>query len=504
MTEQAGRRRVVIVGGGFAGLFAVRRLKHSDVSVTLIDRSQHHVFAPLLYQCATGIMSEGKIASPLRDLLRKYKNVDCVMAEVVDFDVVGRRVIAKRVGGDRLEFGYDDLIVAAGVRQSYFGHDEFARWAPGMKTVSDALSIRRRVYGAFEMAATAADPEERRNWLTFALVGAGPTGVELAGQIREVATKTLRSEFRTIKPEDARVLLFDGGSAPLAVFGPKLSAKADHALQALGVEQHMGSIVTHVDRGWVLVRDHAGKETRYDAGTVLWTAGVEAPPLATVLARATGAEQDRAGRIVVQENLTIADHPEISVLGDMMSLNKLPGVAEVAMQTGLYAGNRIKRQTAGHLAEKPFRYHDLGSAAYISRGRAVVSAGPLKVGGFIGWVVWLFIHIAFLTGFRNRLGALITWWFAFSRDIRRERTFTTQQLETLRDVYDVPPDALSGGAAAPDSAPDGVAAPDGAEQAPDNGAAAPDGSAQAPESSAQAPDSSASGRSPAPAEVKHD
>ena len=241
MTEQAGRRRVVIVGGGFAGLFAVRRLKRSDVTVTMIDRSQHHVFAPLLYQCATGIMSEGKIAAPLRELLRKHENVTCVMAEVVDFDVAGRRVIAKRVGGDQLEFGYDDLIVAAGVRQSYFGHDEFARWAPGMKTISDALSIRRRVYGAFEMAVTAADPAERRNWLTFALVGAGPTGVELAGQIREVATKTLRSEFRTIRPEDARVLLFDGGSAPLAVFGPKLSAKADHALQALGVEQHMGS-----------------------------------------------------------------------------------------------------------------------------------------------------------------------------------------------------------------------------------------------------------------------
>ncbi len=248
MTDQSGQRRVVIVGGGFAGLFAVRRLKRADASVTLIDRAQHHVFQPLLYQCATGIMSEGKIAAPLRDLLRKHKNVDCVMAEVVDFDVAGRRVLARRVGGDRIEFGYDDLIVAAGVRQSYFGHPEFARWAPGMKTVSDALAIRRRVYGAFEMADTATDPEERRTYLTFALVGAGPTGVELAGQIREVATKTLRAEFRNIEPEDARVLLFDGGSAPLAMFGPKLSQKAAKALDALGVEQHMGSIVTHVDR----------------------------------------------------------------------------------------------------------------------------------------------------------------------------------------------------------------------------------------------------------------
>jgi NADH:ubiquinone reductase (H+-translocating) len=438
MTEESGQRRVVIVGGGFAGLFAVRALRRGDFSVTLIDRAQHHVFQPLLYQCATGILSEGKIAAPLRDLLKKHKNVNCVMAEVFDFDVVGRRVLARRVGGDHIEFGYDDLIVAGGVRQSYFGHPEFARWAPGMKTISDALAIRRRVYGAFEMADTATDPEERRTYLTFALVGAGPTGVELAGQIREVATKTLRAEFRNIKPEDARVLLFDGGSAPLAVFGPKLSQKAAKALDALGVEQHMGSIVTHVDQGYVLVRDHAGEQTRYDAGTVLWTAGVEAPPIAEALAAATGAKRDRSGRILVEKNLTIPDHPEISVLGDMMSLDELPGVAEVAMQSGLYAGNRIRHRISGDISEKPFRYRDLGSAAYISRGRAVVSAGPLQVGGFVGWWIWLFIHIAFLTGYRNRLGALLTWWLAFTRDIRRERTFTTQQIETLGNVYTLP------------------------------------------------------------------
>ena len=452
MTDQTGPRRVVIIGGGFAGLFAVRRLKHKDISVTMIDRTQHHLFQPLLYQCATGIMSEGKIATPLRDLLKKHKNVDCVLAEVFDFDIDGRRVIARRIGGDHLEFGYDDLIVAAGVRQSYFGHPEFARWAPGMKTVSDALAIRRRVYGAFEMADTATDPEERRTYLTFALVGAGPTGVELAGQIREVATKTLRAEFRNIQPEDARVLLFDGGSAPLAMFGPKLSQKAASTLDKLGVEQHMGSIVTHVDEGYVLVRDHDGQETRYDAATVLWTAGVEAPPLAKALAAATGAKQDRSGRILVEKNLTIPDHPEISVLGDMMSLDKLPGVAEVAMQSGIYAGNRVRHRISGDIEEKPFRYHDLGSAAYISRGKAVVSAGPLKVGGFVGWVIWLFIHITFLTGYRNRIGALFTWWFAFTRDIRRERTFTTQQIETLRDVYTLPlgPDI---GITAPESAP---------------------------------------------------
>jgi NADH:ubiquinone reductase (H+-translocating) len=459
MTDQAGPPRVVIVGGGFAGLFAVRALKRTSASVTLIDRTQHHLFQPLLYQCATGILSEGKIAAPLRDLLRKHKNVDCVMAEVFDFDVAGRRVLARRVGGEQVEFGYDDLIVAAGVRQSYFGHPEYARWAPGMKTISDALAIRRRVYGAFEMAETATDPEERRTYLTFVLVGAGPTGVELAGQIREVATKTLRAEFRNIKPEDARVLLFDGGSAPLASFGPKLSQKAAESLDALGVEQHMRSIVTHVDQGGVLVRDHAGEETRYEAANVLWTAGVEAPPVAEALAAATGAERDKAGRILVEKNLTIPGHPEISVLGDMMSLDKLPGVAEVAMQTGLYAGRRVRRRVSGDMAEKPFRYHDLGSAAYISRGRAVVSAGPLQTGGFLGWWIWLFIHIAFLTGYRNRLGALLTWWLAFTRDIRRERTFTTQQIETLIDVYRVPLGPLV--PQQPAAAPKAVADPPG-------------------------------------------
>ena len=222
------------------------------------------------------------------------------------------------------------------------------------------------------------------------------------------------------------------------MFGPKLSQKAAKALDVLGVEQHMGSIVTHVDQGWVLVRAHDGTQTRYDAGTVLWTAGVEAPPVAEALAAATGAQRDRAGRILVEKNLTIPDHPEISVLGDMMSLDKLPGVAEVAMQSGLYAGNRVRHRICGDVEEKPFRYHDLGSAAYISRGRAVVSAGPLQVGGFAGWVIWLFIHIAFLTGYRNRVGALFTWWLAFTRDIRRERTFTTQQIETLGDVYTLP------------------------------------------------------------------
>jgi NADH dehydrogenase len=435
MTEQDGRRRVVIIGGGFAGLFAARALRRAPVQVTLIDRAQHHLFQPLLYQCATGILSEGKIAAPLRDVLRKHRNVDCVMAEVTGLDA-GRRVVqARRPAGEPVEFGYDYLIVGAGLQQSYFGHDEFARYAPGMKSISDALTIRRRVFGAFEMADSAADPAERRRWLTFALVGAGATGVELAGQIREVATKTLRSEYRHIKPEDARVLLFDGGSMPLAPFGPKLSGKAAATLAKLGVEQHMHSIVTGIDATGLSVRTEDGTETRYEAGTVLWTAGVEAPPVAAAIAAATGAKQDRAGRIEVGPDLSIPGHPEIMVTGDVMSLNKLPGVAEVAMQTGLYAGRRIRREAEGRAAAKPFRYHDLGSAAYISRGRAVVSVGRLQFAGFPGWVVWLFIHIGFLTGYRNRFGAVLSWWFAFTRDMRRERTFTTREVGRVRDVY---------------------------------------------------------------------
>jgi NADH dehydrogenase len=430
--------RVVIIGGGFAGLFAARTLGRAPVQVTLVDRAEHHLFQPLLYQCATGILSEGKIASPLRALLAKHHNVEFQLAEVTRIDAAAKKVAARRPLGEPVEFGYDYLILAAGVRQSYFGHDEYAAFAPGMKSIEDALKIRRRVFGAFEMAESATDPAERRRWLTFALVGAGPTGVELAGQIRELATKTLRSEYRHIDPEDARVLLFDGGSAPLASFGPKLSALAARDLSKLGVELHMGSIVTEADLQSVQVKDHDGNVTRHEVGTILWTAGVAAPPLAEAVAKATGAETDRAGRLLCGKDLSLPGHPEIMVTGDLMCLDKLPGVAEVAMQTGLYAARRVRHLARGEAYDKPFRYRDLGSAAYISRGRAVVSAFGLNFGGFLGWWVWLFIHIGFLTGYRNRLGAILGWWFAFTRDLRRERTFTIDDLPAAAGPYGYP------------------------------------------------------------------
>ena len=429
------RPRVVILGGGFAGLFAARALRRAPVDVVVVDRAEHHLFQPLLYQCATGILSEGQIAAPLRDVLKRHRNVQCLLAEVEDIDADGHRVLAARPGGDRIELPYDYLIVAVGVRQSYFGHDEFAQWAPGMKTIEDALAIRRRVFGAFEMAESSPDEAQQRRWLSFALVGAGPTGVELAGQIRELATQTLRAEFRRIRPENARVLLFDGGAEPLAAFGPKLSAKAAENLAELGVELHMHSRVTSVDAEGLVVEDADGASHRYDVGTVLWTAGVEAPALAERVAKATGAGRDRAGRIQVTPYLQVPKHPDVFVVGDVMSLNRLPGLAEVAMQSGAYAGRHIRHRVAGRPHIRPFRYFDLGSAAYIARGRAVVSAGPLHLSGVLGWFGWLFIHIGFLTGYRNRFTAVLTWLVAFARGVRRERAFTTQEVGTGRDVF---------------------------------------------------------------------
>ncbi|MFD4693093.1 NAD(P)/FAD-dependent oxidoreductase [Streptomyces sp. NPDC058463] len=431
MQDHVTPRRVVILGGGFAGLFAARALRQSPVAVTVVDRRAHHLFQPLLYQCASGILSEGQITQPLRRILRRHHNVSCLLAEATDVDVKARVVHARRPEGGVIQLPYDELIVAVGMRQSYFGHDEFAAHAPGMKTLEDALDIRRRIYRAFEMAETAADDRERQQWLTFALVGGGPTGVELAGQIREIAGHTLDREFQKIDSSQARVLLFEGSDAVLGSFGVPLAHRAAGTLQSLGVELHLDTMVTDVDAHGLTVQDHEGTMARFEARTVLWTAGVEAPPIAAALARATGATQDRAGRIEVEPDLTIPGYPEVRVTGDVMSLNRLPGLAEVAMQSGAYAGRTVRHAVEGRKKQpKPFKYWDLGSAAYISRGRAVVKAGPLHLSGAIGWFAWLFIHLAFLTGFRGRLGALLSWSVAFATSSRRERAFTMSDADT--------------------------------------------------------------------------
>jgi NADH dehydrogenase len=414
--------RVLIIGGGFGGMFAARRLLRTPAEVTLLDRSTSNLFQPLLYQCATGLLSEGKITMPLRTLLAHQRNARVLQGEATAVDPTARKVTATRADGSTFDLGYDYLIVAAGMRQSYFGHDEFATYAPGLKTLDDALTIRRRVLSAFEMAETLPDAEARREWLTFAIVGAGATGVELAGQIRELADHTIANEFHAINPKEARVLLFDGGDRILTAFGSRLSAKATTVLERMSVDVHLGVMVTDLDDTGLTTKDSKGNEARHAARTVLWTAGVEAVPFASVVAKALGVGQDRQGRIAVNPDLTVPGHPHVWVVGDLMALEKLPGVAEVALQGGLYAAGEINRRiTKDTTSKRPFRYHDLGNAAYISRGHAVVDAGPLKLSGFFGWVIWGFIHIGFLAGIRNRLSTISTWMLALARGKRPER-----------------------------------------------------------------------------------
>jgi len=417
---------VVIVGGGFGGLFAAKFLRRAPVAVTLIDRTNHHTFQPLLYQLATGILSEGAVAPPLREVLRKHANVSVELADVTGFDLDARTVTAARPLGAPLTFAYDSLIVAAGATGSYFGHDEFATMAPGMKTVDDALELRARIFGAFEMAEQEPDPEVCRTWLTFAVIGGGPTGVEMAGQIAELARRSLTHNFRRIDPASARVLLFDGGEKVLANFGEKLSAKAAGELERDGVELRMRSRVSDVKPGAIIVQGPDGEET-VACHTRVWAAGVQASPLAAVLAQATGAKTDRAGHIEVLPDCTLPGHPEVFAVGDMMSLNGLPGVAEVAMQSGIHAARTIERRLDGDATPRRFVYRDLGSMATVSRFRAVVSFKGIKVGGFIGWLMWAFVHLTFLTGFKNRWIALSKWLTAFVGSSRDERTITMQQ-----------------------------------------------------------------------------
>jgi NADH:ubiquinone reductase (H+-translocating) len=419
------RHRVVVVGAGFGGLPATRRLGHEPVDVTLVDRRNHHLFQPLLYQVATGMLSPGQIAPPIRHVVRRLKNVRVELAEVTGFDLDQRIVHATTAANlHDIEIPYDSLIVAAGVNQSYFGHDELARYAPGMKTIDDAMELRRRIFGAFEMAAVAPDDDERRQWLTVVIVGAGPTGVELAGQVRELAVRCLKGEFRTFEPSSMRVLLLDGGKEPLATFGDRLSGKATKELERLGVELQMNARVVGVDATGVDVAGTDGNKTRIEARTTIWAAGVQASPLAAMLAEASGASVDRAGRIAVLPDLTLPGHPEVFAIGDMTTLRDLPGVAEVAMQGGLHAANTIVRRLEGKEAV-PFKYRDLGSVATVARFRAVASVRKVRLSGFPGWVIWFFVHLAFLTGFGDRITTMMRWMRSMIGRGRAEREFST-------------------------------------------------------------------------------
>jgi NADH dehydrogenase len=414
----------VVVGGGFGGLPASRYLASiAGVDVTLIDRRNHHLFQPLLYQVATGILSPGQIATPLRHVLGRSSNARVELGEVVGFDLDRRVVHAKRPFGDAFEIPYDSLIVAAGVDQSYFGHDEFSLFAPGMKTVDDALEVRRRIFGAFEMAETAEDDAERREWLTVAIVGAGPTGVEIAGQVRELAVRSLRDEFSAFDPASVRVVLLDAGKQPLAAFGDDLCGRAATTLGDLGVELKMNARVTNVDLSGVEYTTD-GRTEKIAARCIIWAAGVQASPLAGMLASASGAAVDRAGRLEVDPDLTIPGHPEVFAVGDMTSLNHLPGVAEVAMQGGLHAARTIARNLDGDDRSIPFSYRDLGSVATIGRFRAVCSVGRLRLSGLPAWFVWLFVHLAFLNGFGNRVTTMLRWLRWSFGSSRVERVFS--------------------------------------------------------------------------------
>jgi NADH dehydrogenase len=417
---------VVVVGGGFGGLFAAKFLRRAPVDITLIDRTNHHLFQPLLYQVASGILSEGDVAPPIREVLRRHENVRVKLANVTEIDLEVRTVTGVSPV-ERLTVPYDYLIVAAGGAGSYFGHDEFSRWAPGLKTIDDALELRGRIFGAFEMAEIEDDADARREWLTFAVIGGGPTGVEMAGQIAELSRRSLRRNFRTIDPREARVLLLDGGEQILATFGDRLSGKARAELERLGVELHMRSRVTDLDREGIVVSGPNGEE-RIACRTKVWAAGVKASPLGQLVAQASGADTDGSGRVRVLPDCSLPGHPEVFVVGDLMALNRLPGVAEVAMQSGIHAARTIRRRARGDTASVPFHYRDLGSMATVARFRAIVSFKGIRVAGFVGWLMWAFVHLTFLTGFKNRLLTILKWTLAFVGSARDERTITFQEI----------------------------------------------------------------------------
>jgi NADH dehydrogenase len=404
--------QVIIIGGGFAGLAAARRLARAACEVTIVDRHNHHVFQPLLYQVATAGLSPGDIASPIRWILRKQKRLRVLLANVERIDSTAKRVHLD--GGDVL--AYDHLIVAAGATHSYFGHDEWAEAAPGLKTLDDALAIRRRLLLAFEEAEREPNPVYQRRLLTFVLIGGGPTGVELAGALGEIARQALKSEFDAVDPAIARIILIEAGPSILPAFPEDLRASATRALTRLGIDVRLGKPVTKVEAGAVWLGDE-----RIEAHTILWAAGVAAAPIS----RDLGPQLDRAGRVIVEPDLSAPGHPGIFVAGDLVSFSHqtgspLPGVAQVAIQQGTHAADNIVRRMAGE-PTAPFRYSNAPNMATIGRNNAIADFGFLHVSGFLGWLLWLFIHIAFLIGFRNRLSVMLQWaaaYLTYQRSVR--------------------------------------------------------------------------------------
>lgn len=404
--------RVVIIGGGFGGLSAARALRRAPVGVTILDRRNHHVFQPLLYQVAMAVLSPGDIASPIRWILRNQRNVEVLLGEVARIDADTKSAHLS----DGAVVSYDYLVVAAGATHAYFGHDDWLPHAPGLKTLEDALEMRRRVLLAFERAEREPDGARRRALLTFVIIGGGPTGVELAGALAEIARHSLAKDFRHFDPTSSRIILLEGGNAVLPPFPEPLRRAARHDLERLGVEVRTGTIVTGIGDGFVQAGD-----TRIDTATVLWAAGVAASAIGATL----GAPVDRVGRVLVQPDLTIPGHPEVFVIGDLASLagsngRPLPGVAQVAMQMGAHASRNIIRATEGQPL-RAFRYRNLGDMATIGRASAVADFGWMHLQGSIGWLAWLFVHLMNLVGFRNRLVVFVQWawsYFSYQRAIR--------------------------------------------------------------------------------------
>jgi NADH:ubiquinone reductase (H+-translocating) len=411
----AERHRVVIIGGGFGGLSAALQLKGVPVDVTLIDRCNYHLFQPLLYQIATGTLSPANIASPLRNILKRHKNVRVIMGEAVRLDTANRRVILSDGAVD-----YDTLIVAAGATHQYFGHDEWEEFAPGLKTIEDATDMRRRILLAFEAAERESDPEKQHAWMTFVIVGAGPTGVELAGALGEIANDSLRRDFRHIDPSTTRIILVEGADRALPSYPPKLSAAASKMLERLGVTLRTGTFVTCINKNSVTVR-MGDRSEEVSTRTVLWAAGVLASSLGRSLSEEAGAPLDKAGRVIVEPDLTVPGHPEILVIGDLANFSHqtgapLPGVAQPAIQQGRYAGRLIAARF-GRKALRPFHYLDKGNLATIGRGAAVADLNWLTLSGFPAWVIWILIHLAYIIEFQNRLLVLVQWaWLYISYD----------------------------------------------------------------------------------------